>query len=381
VEPHRFLFVTLDGGGNWPPTAGLARALVRRGHETLLLSNPVQQQRIESAGFAFAAYRTAPAWEANFAPPPGQVRAADNFLMHPAVAEDVLAEVGRYRPDALVVDCMLYAAVVAAELSQLPAAILVHTLLEAFTLERNLDRVRRSLELRRALGLRDVTSNIELWSRAAICLIATLPVLDRASATAPASFRYVSPMFDEPARPGSWVAPWPVDDAKPLVLVAFTTMFAEQLLVVLQTVVDALASAPVRVLVTTGPMVDPLAIKSPANATIVQFIPHSWVLPAASLVITHAGHSTAIAAVAHGVPMLCMPFGKDQPLVAGRIAEAGAARVLAWDARPAEIAAAVQEMLADPAYRAAAQRLAAMIQEQGGGEQAVRLLESLLPKA
>ena len=56
-----------------------------------------------------------------------------------------------------------------------------------------------------------------------------------------------------------------------------------------------------------------LSLRIPSNARTTAFIPHRSVFPHAALVITHAGWQTINAALADGVPLLCIPDGRDQP--------------------------------------------------------------------
>jgi UDP:flavonoid glycosyltransferase YjiC (YdhE family) len=55
------------------------------------------------------------------------------------------------------------------------------------------------------------------------------------------------------------------------------------------------------------------------------------------VVVTHAGHSTACYALAMGVPLVCMPMGRDQFMVADRVATVGAGVVVAQEAAPEAI--------------------------------------------
>ncbi len=50
----------------------------------------------------------------------------------------------------------------------------------------------------------------------------------------------------------------------------------------------------------------------PDNVVVVNSAPHSQVFPHASLVITHAGHGTIMRALANGLPLICLPMGRDQ---------------------------------------------------------------------
>jgi UDP:flavonoid glycosyltransferase YjiC (YdhE family) len=100
-----------------------------------------------------------------------------------------------------------------------------------------------------------------------------------------------------------------------------------------------------------------------------------------SAVVTHAGMSTVATALAAGLPMVCLPQGRDQPLNAARVEELGAGVMLAPDAAPAELAAAVRTVLGDRRYRAAAQELAANAEAVGNGTLATDLVDALVGAA
>jgi UDP:flavonoid glycosyltransferase YjiC (YdhE family) len=65
-----------------------------------------------------------------------------------------------------------------------------------------------------------------------------------------------------------------------------------------------------------------------------------------------------IGALAHGLPLVVLPLGADQPHNAARVEALGAGQVLdAITATPDEVGAAVTAVLADPGCRSAAERL------------------------
>ena len=92
----------------------------------------------------------------------------------------------------------------------------------------------------------------------------------------------------------------------------------------LQRAADALGRLPVHALVTTGPAVDPAAIRAPRNVSVRRWVRHADVLPSCSAVLTHGGHGTVIKALAAGVPLVIAPLGRDQPDNAARVVHAGA---------------------------------------------------------
>jgi len=162
----------------------------------------------------------------------------------------------------------------------------------------------------------------------------------------------------------------------PLVLVSLSTSDQGQA-DLLQRCVDAVGRLPVRAVVTTGPSIDPASVSAGANTRVVRYAPHAGILPSAALVITHAGLGTTLAALGHGVPLLCTPMGRDQFFNAGRVEELGAGRTLMPDADPDAIARAAADVLADGRLTAGAKRVADAISGCGGAERAVAALEAL----
>ncbi len=57
----------------------------------------------------------------------------------------------------------------------------------------------------------------------------------------------------------------------------------------------------------------------PDNFTIRSFVPQLDVLARADLFITHAGMNSVNEAIYYGVPMVAIPIGNDQPMVARRL--------------------------------------------------------------
>ena len=53
---RRFLVVTLDAAGNWPPELVLVRTLVDRGHEVRVMTNASHAARLADAGATCRSY-------------------------------------------------------------------------------------------------------------------------------------------------------------------------------------------------------------------------------------------------------------------------------------------------------------------------------------
>lgn len=114
------------------------------------------------------------------------------------------------------------------------------------------------------------------------------------------------------------------------------------------------------VLVTVGSASDPAAIGAvPGNVRVERFVPQAEVLTRCAAVVCHGGSGTVLAALAHGIPLVCLPRGADQFVNALNVARVGAGSLLVGaDVTEAAVRTAIAEILEAEAMRAAARALA-----------------------
>jgi UDP:flavonoid glycosyltransferase YjiC (YdhE family) len=75
------------------------------------------------------------------------------------------------------------------------------------------------------------------------------------------------------------------------------------------------------------------------------------VLQRSRLLLSHAGHGPVTKALWHGVPMVLVPWGRDQPGVAARAEDLGVARAIARDElSESSLTEALKEVMADSRY-------------------------------
>jgi MGT family glycosyltransferase len=139
----------------------------------------------------------------------------------------------------------------------------------------------------------------------------------------------------------------------PLVLVAMSSIYQHQV-DLLGRIARALGQLPVRAVLTTGRAIDPGQIEAAPNVEVVPAAPHNRILAEASAVITHAGHGTVLKSLTAGVPLVCIPMGRDQKDNTVRVLRLGAGVRLSQRSTPGQIAAAVSEIMLNPEYAAAA---------------------------
>lgn len=413
------LMTTWDGAGNAPPMMSIARALVQRGHSVRVMADPTLDQAVLAAGAEFVPWPTAPVrtgpgrdgdhirdWEPRdrFAQ---LANLRDRLTVGPAAAyaADVLAEIDRRPADLILTEVLLLGPLVAAEAAGIPCAVLNPTinmapvpgvppfgrgLAPATTEEERAEHAAAAARgravwdealsalnsARSQHGLPPLEHVLDQLRSAALVLVMTSDAFDFTGPVPPV-IRWVGPRLDDVA----WAEPWapPPGDA-PIVLVSLSSDFQDQL-DVLRRVVQGVATLDLRAVVTTGLGIDPSDVPAPPNVTVLRSAAHRQVLRDAAAVVTHCGHGTTIKALAAGVPLVCVPMGRDQFDVAVRAVHTGAAVQVAPSASSEEIAGALRTVLSDPRYRVAAQRVSARIAEETAEDRAVEAIEGLLPVA
>ena len=307
--PGRFLIVSWDGGGNAPPALNLGARLARQGHQVRLVGWESMAPRAAAAGVGFATYPSVPPWPPGLAFEDALEERLLPALAGPGTRDDILTEAKSFAPDVVVVDCMMGAGLEAAHELGLPRAVLVHLPYSAFMYEWG-DEAARA-EKARFLG------------EAGAVLALVPPGFDK-PCPLPANTRYVGPITDPNPRPplDRRDAGLLAEPGDPWVLLSLSTTLQGQA-AALPPMLDAVAALPVRVLLTLGGALPASAVDPPPNVTVRGFVPHHLVLPHMAAVISHGGLSTITAALTAGVPLVCIPQGRDQSDNAERVAASG----------------------------------------------------------
>jgi MGT family glycosyltransferase len=301
------------------------------------------------------------------------------MLNGPEVAQDIVSTVKADPPDVLVADCMMGAALAAAEFVNIPLVLLVHVLFQPFVIvwgQFLLDESRARVAL--GLPVPDEKPTMDaVFARASLTLICTPAEFDFPEASLKEATHYVGPIFDPGTGEEPWAQPWRPDDERPLVLVSLSSTLQGQDRA-LPPIMEALRDLPVRALLTPGNVITKDELVVPPNVTVVDYLPHAAVLGHTSLVISHGGMSTVMAALAHGEPLVCIPQGRDQSFNADRVQSCGVGISVPQDAPSEAIAGAIQAVLDNASYSESASSFATLIANAGNGSQAVAHLEALL---
>jgi UDP:flavonoid glycosyltransferase YjiC (YdhE family) len=404
----KILAYTSPARGHLYPLVPILDELAARGHEIAVrtLSRSVD----EMARRGFDASPVAPAVEAiehddyRGRTPTARIARAMNVFGARSLEEvaDMRAAIAEHGPDALLVDCNAWGATAIAEQSGRPWA-------QWFPYpiplpgpgvppygpgfkpsNRPLGRLRdallwpillRSFEraalpplnaTRRAVGVQPFASARELFMSPPLILYMTAEPFDYARPWPP-SVRMVGPCaWDPPAEPPAWLD----EVTQPLVLVSTSSEFQDDGRLV-RVALEALADEDVFVAATLPSAGLPDSV--PGNARVERFVPHAALLERAACAITHGGAGATQKALAAGVPVCVVPFGRDQLEVARRVEVAGAGtRLPARRLRADRLRAAVRQAMTK---RDGARRVAAGYEATGGARTAVDAFEELADSA
>jgi UDP:flavonoid glycosyltransferase YjiC (YdhE family) len=416
----RVLQTLLAFSGNAPPQLAVTRSLVERGHDVRVVAHRAGRERVERTGATVIEVEGSTAeldltraetdlvrdWAAKTSLG-AAVRLRDRGMIDPLPegTRQFAAVLRDWPADVVVFDWLFLGAAVAAEAAGIPAAALVHCpyplpisgapplfsgmkpmagavgvlrdrAVNAFFTRFSAAGLPQLNRVRAECGLKPLSAWEDQLRSVAGIYVLTAPELDFAGALPlPANVQYVGPAFEHYS--DEWSSPWPPENSDPLILASFSTSYMNQNALV-QRVLDAVEGLPARVLFTAGPAIDIAQLRIPANTRAEVFVPHRAVLPEAALVITHAGWQTVNAALSCGVPLVCIPDGRDQPDNAARVVSSGSGVRLNKKASSGKIRRVVENALRDPSLKGQAQLMATAFARKDGALTTAEALEVLV---
>lgn len=144
---------------------------------------------------------------------------------------------------------------------------------------------------------------------------------------------------------------------------------------IVEAALEAFADSAGTTLLTTA-SVDPSRFRAPNERMhLTRFLSHAAVIPHVDLVVTHGGMGTTQRALAAGVPLVVVPWGRDQLETARRVVHGGAG----VSVPRTRLSAATLRAAAERARQCApaAQQMAAAFANAGGAAAGATLLERL----
>jgi UDP:flavonoid glycosyltransferase YjiC (YdhE family) len=384
----RVLFTTLPATGHFHPLVPIANAAVAAGHDVAFATAASFCSVVEAVGFqCFPAGfdRSGVPLDVLFPEMRSLTGEAFSHFINGHIrvevegaqmANDLRALASEWRPDLIVRDAPEYGGCVIAEVLGIPHA-----------------SVRTAVTASSYAGRRFVARELDML-RAAHGLPADPEVA--------MPFRYLHlageppglwPVDDPPAPTSHLLRPEPFDrsgteglpdwvadlNGAPTVCATLGT-FMNRSSEVFKAILDGLRDEQLNLVLAIGRDQDPaqFGVVSP-NVHIERYIPLSLLLPHCAAVVCQAGFSTVVTALDHGLPMVLIPLGADQPLVAQQMARLGVGPVLGpTDRTPEAIRDVVQSVLTDRTYRNNAEHVRDAMAALPGPAHGVTLLEQLV---
>ncbi len=392
----RALFTTTAGSGHFHPLVPVARALVESGHEVAVAAPGSFGPTVEASGFrAFPSGRDdAQGVDPEIAGLMGRLMEMDYetgsafFFSHifggynaRRIVPDLIPLCQDWKPDVIIRELAEFGGAIAAEALGIPhAAVQIGHFFDfrpyGNDLSAQLDSVRHSVGL-------PADPDLAMLYRYLLLSLVPPSYQDPAAHRPPTMHHLRTVVFD---RSGSEVAPpWLGPDlARPVIYATFGTevpnipplgVFPG----LFRAVIDGLRDEAGTLIVTVSRGKDPADLgPQPPHVHVERYLPQSLLLPHCDLVVTHGGHNTVLAALAHGLPLVVIPIAADQPENARRCAALGLGRVVGPEERiPDAIRTAVREVLGEPRYRQNAVALQTEMETLPRVERAVELLEGL----
>ncbi|MET8998114.1 nucleotide disphospho-sugar-binding domain-containing protein [Amycolatopsis sp. NPDC004169] len=377
----RFLFVVPPLVGHVNPAVGVAAELTARGHEVAWAGHDELLWQLagpDALVFACAVPRDRPERLPELKGPAALRFLWQDFLvpLADAMAPGVTAALDAFEPHVVVADQQALAGGVLAEARGLPwvtsattSAELVDPLAGMPKVGDWVDGLLDGLRARIADGRGTADPR---FSPHGVLVFTTRELLGET--VLPPSVRLVGPALG--ARPSTVDFPWEwLDPLVPTVLVSLGTANATAGAGFLSATAEAFAGLTARAVIA-----DPAGVLGdvPPNVLVRPRVPQLPLLSRVDAVVCHAGHNTVCETLWHGLPLVVAPIRDDQPIVAAQVVAAGAGIRLRFGRADApRIAAAVEGVLTEPAYRRAAERVAESFHAAGGSGAAAGVLEQL----
>lgn len=369
----RILFTFAGGSGHVEPLVPVAVEAEAAGHTVAFAGRPAALEPIAALGFdvfTTEVPRTSPRKRRPLQAVDLQREErdfrdgfADRIAREKALA--MLPLCADWRPDAIVCDETDFGSMIAAERLELPC---VNVLVIAARSFARPELVAEPLEGVRAEHGLPPDPELQMLSRHLV-LVPFPPSYRDPVAPLPAKAQAFRPFAPAPAQPTD----------PPIVYFTLGTEFNLESGDLFARVLAGLRELPVEVVATVGRDIDPGELgPQPENVRVERYVSQAEILPRASVVVSHGGSGSVLGALVHGLPMVLLPMGADQPYNAARCEALGVARMLdVVTATTEDMRDAVAAVLSEPVYRTAAEAWRDEFATLPGPEHAVRLVAQL----
>lgn len=375
----RLLFTFAGGEGHLQPMLPLARTAAAAGHTVTVTGARSLGSTVRRAGLGFVS--TGP----NVRPQRRSLQPVDMDSERRVVGEyfagrlatvraaDLLGLCEDFRPDVMVRDEMDFGSAVAAERLGIPHASAIVIGAGSFVKP---GLIVEPLSLLRADHGLPADPDLGMLTRDLVLCPFPRAFRDPADPL-PTAARYFRPESHGRPQTGSRILDQLAD--RPTLYLTLGTIFNTESGDLFSRVLAGVRDLDLEVVVTVGRGIDPAELgPQPRHVHVERYVPQASLLPHCAAVLNHAGSGSVLGALVHGLPMVCIPLGADQPLNAERCTALGVGQELdALTFKPEDVHAATSAVLTEPRYRSSAKRVQAEIAAMPSTRDALALLEDL----
>ncbi|MBI5713232.1 MAG: glycosyl transferase [Chloroflexi bacterium] len=402
----KIIFFNIPAHGHVNPSIPLVKELVRRGERVIYYCTETYRAKIESTGAEFRSYGA----EYDFAPGQDAVTPFRAMSLILEAGEGVIAKVidpvRAEKPDYILYDSMCVWGKQIAHIIGVAAVcscsiFLVHS--------KNLRDVPLDtrFQLQMTMGLPTLLASLWRYSRIALrlkrkygvsspffanffanpgdmTLVYTSRYFQAGADKFDDSFKFVGPLIaprNDPHDPqtSEVFAVFETSEVlkKPLLYISLGTLFNERV-DFFRACIEAFNDDRYNVIMSIGNKIDPVALGViPSNFIVRPHVPQLEILQHADLFITHGGMNSVSEGCWYGVPMIVLPQVGDQVVIAGRIAQLGAAEKLT-DITPRAIRALAEKVLSNSNYKIQSEKIGQTLREAGGVSRAVEEIQDFV---
>ncbi|MBB6634242.1 macrolide family glycosyltransferase [Cohnella thailandensis] len=385
----RVLFVNTGSEGHINPTLGVVRELVSRGEEVVYFCVEAYRERIAMTG-ASARTIDGQAFVRAF------ISGGRNYMLEringllltaDVVLPSVLEQIRGEHFDYVVHDSMFGCGRLLAQILKLPAISSCTSFaqteesfdsqLESFYEEVPADIVKpiydKYLSLTERLKVNydvEIRSPYEAFCNPApLTIVYTIKELQPHGEAFDQSYKFVGPSLSARLTSGNF--DFAAIQGKNLIYISLGTVF-NQAVEFYRLCLEALGNSGYSVVMAIGDKVQGSELgEIPPNFIVEGYVPQTDVLKHAKLFITHGGMNSTHEGLYYGVPLIVIPQGADQPVIARQVAEVGAGIPLPMQGLTApRLREAVDLALSRASYTKCASRIGEALRNSGGYSQA-----------
>lgn len=390
----KILILNISAYGHVNPTLGLVNELVNQGNEVIYFSSEEFREKIERAGAVFKTYggESNPLKMQHNNGKETGINKLMNFVekilsSSNEIIDDILYQTKDIKFDYIVYDSVIPIGNVIGQILDVPSissfavfitpkermidkAYSIEDLIKDHPIIHTYERVSKNLKEIYNLELTDEISEL-FFNKGDINIAYTSRYFVSHIEYYDDSFKFIGPPIYD--RKENLDFPFEKLQEKKVIYISLGTVFNNMDIKLYDIFFKSFAGSDA-VVVMTAYNIDISKFNIPENFIVKNYVPQSQILKYTDVAVTHAGMNSISDLLYNNVPFVAIPIGGDQPYMAKRASELGAAISLDKDKLTPEILkGSVKKVLTDPKYIENIKKISDSFKKSGGYEKAVEV--------